>query len=41
MNEQVWVECVGDLIVARMRGTVSAKVLQDCQERVVALARDS
>ncbi|TWO71214.1 hypothetical protein FN976_09760 [Caenimonas sedimenti] len=41
MNEQVWVECVGDLIVARMRGTVSAQVLQDCQERVVTLARDS
>lgn len=41
MTEQVWVECVGDLIVARMRGAVSAEVLRECQERVVALARDS
>ncbi|MBP9945636.1 MAG: hypothetical protein KBH14_04515 [Vicinamibacteria bacterium] len=41
MNDQVWVECVGDLIVARMRGSVSARVLQDCQDQVVALARES
>jgi hypothetical protein len=41
MTEQVWVECVGDLIVARMRGAVSAGVLRECQERVVALARES
>lgn len=41
MTEQVWVECVGDLIVARMRGAVSAEVLRECQEQVVALARES
>ncbi len=41
MDEQVWVECVGDLIVARLRGAVSAEVLQECQEQVVALARES
>jgi hypothetical protein len=41
MKEQVWVEIVGDLIVARMRGAVSAEVLRECQEQVVALARES
>lgn len=41
MKEQVWVEIVGDLIVARMRGAVSAEVLRECQEQVVALARAS
>ena len=41
MNEQLWVECVGDLIVARMRGAVTAEVLNECQERVVALAHES
>lgn len=41
MNEQVWVEIVGDIIVARMRGVVTAEVLRECQDRVVTLARDS
>jgi hypothetical protein len=41
MNQQVWVEIVGDLIVARMRGAVSAEVLRECQEQVVALAGES
>lgn len=41
MNERVWVECVGELIVARMRGPVTAEVLSERQERVVALARES
>lgn len=41
MNEQVWVEVVGDLLVARMRGEVTAEILRECQERVVTLARDS
>lgn len=41
MKDQVWVECVGDLIVARMRGVVSPEVLGECQQQVVALARES
>lgn len=41
MNQQVWAEIVGDLIVARMRGAVSAEVLRECHEQVVALARES
>lgn len=41
MSGQVWVECVGDLIMARMRGTVSAALLHECQDQVVALARES
>lgn len=38
---QLWVEPVGDLIIARIRGVPTEELLRECQERVVALARES
>lgn len=35
----IWVELVGNVIVARARGTLTAQLLRDCQARVVTLAR--
>ena len=40
-NEQVWVEPVGSVIVARIRGKPTAEVLRECERRVVELARDT
>lgn len=38
MEQQLWVEPVGRLIVARMRGRPTEQILADCQKRVMALA---
>lgn len=38
---QLWVEPVGDLIIARIRGVPTEELLRECQERVIALARES
>lgn len=40
MTEQLWVEPVGNLIVARIRGLPTEELLQECQQRVVQIARD-
>ena len=40
MDRQLWVEPVGDLIIARIRGQPTETVLRDCQERVLQIARD-
>ena len=40
MNEQRWVEAVGDLIIARLRGVPNEAVLHACQEQVLQLAGD-
>jgi hypothetical protein len=37
----LWVEPVGDTIVARVRGTATAELLRECQKRVIALQRDT
>ena len=41
MEGQLWVERVGDLVVARVRGEPTALLLQECQERVLRLVRDT
>lgn len=41
MAGQVWVELVGDLIVARVRGEPTVALLQECQEKVLFLVRDA
>jgi hypothetical protein len=41
MPGSVWVELVGDVIVARLRGEPSEAVLRECQERVTVLLRDT
>jgi hypothetical protein len=37
----VWVELVGDLIIARLRGEPTVELLRSCQEQVLFLARDA
>jgi hypothetical protein len=41
MNGQLWVEPVGGLIVARVRGLPTEALLRECQERVMQIARDT
>lgn len=41
MEGQVWVELVGDLVVARVRGEPTARLLQECQDQVLFLVRDA
>ena len=40
-NEQIWVEPVGAVIVARIRGKPTAEMLRECERRVLELARDT
>ena len=40
MTDRLWVEPVGDLIIARVRGQPSEALLRECQERVLQIARD-
>lgn len=39
--QQLWIEPVGGIIVARIRGALTEALLRECQDRVVALARDT
>lgn len=41
MSGQLWVEPVGDLIIARIRGQPTEMILQECQDRVLQIARDT
>jgi hypothetical protein len=38
---RLWVEPVGNIIVARVRGRPSAELIRECQHRVVALRKDT
>jgi hypothetical protein len=40
MDGQLWVEPVGALIVARVRGQPTEQLLRECQDRVLQIARD-
>lgn len=40
-DPSLWVEPVGNVIVARLRGKPTPEMLQECEERVMALARDT
>jgi hypothetical protein len=37
----VWVELVGDLVMARVRGEPTEELLRDAQEKVLFLVRDA
>ncbi|MBY0509943.1 MAG: hypothetical protein K2P94_07290 [Rhodospirillaceae bacterium] len=39
MENQVWVELVGDLVIARVRGEPTEALLRECQEKVLFLVR--
>lgn len=41
MEGQLWIEIVGDLVVARLRGEPTAELLAECQKRVLFLVRDA
>lgn len=41
MQGQLWVEPVGDLIIARLRGEPTEALLQECQVRVLQILRDT
>lgn len=38
---QLWVELVGELIIARVRGEPTEELLRECQRQVLFLARDA
>ena len=40
-DAQLWVEPVGDLIIARVRGLPTEALLRECQDRVLQLLQDS
>ncbi len=41
MRDQLWVELVGDLVIARVRGEPTADLLRECQNQVLFLVRDA
>jgi len=41
LQGQLWVERVGDLILARIRGEPTAKLVRECHEKVLSLVRDA
>ncbi len=40
-NQQFWVEPVGGIITARIRGKCTEEILKECQDRVVLLTKDT
>ena len=40
-DEHIWVEPVGSVIVARIRGKPTAEILRECERRVLELARET
>ena len=40
-DERIWVEPVGSVIVARVRGKPTAEMLRECERRVLELARET
>ena len=41
MEGQAWVELVGDLVIARVRGQPTEQLLRETQEKVLFLIRDA
>jgi len=40
-DADLWVEPVGNIIIARVRGTATVELIQECQTRVTTLQRDT
>ncbi|KRB80999.1 STAS/SEC14 domain-containing protein [Noviherbaspirillum sp. Root189] len=40
-HQQLWVEPVGRIITARIRGKCTEEILRECQDRVVELVKDT
>jgi hypothetical protein len=41
MQGRLWVELVGDLVIARLRGEPTTELLRACQDQVLFLVRDA
>lgn len=41
MQGQLWVEPIGTLIIARLRGEPTAQLLRECHEQVVQIVKDT
>ena len=41
MQSGAWVELVGDIIIARIRGVPTEALVRDCQDRVLSLLKDT
>jgi len=41
VNENMWVELSGGIVIARVRGVPTESVLRECQERILALLKDT
>jgi hypothetical protein len=41
MSDQLWIEPVGSIIVARVRGTPTGALLKEAQERILNLVKDT
>lgn len=41
MQGEIWVEVVGDMIIARVRGEPTGAILRECQDKVLFLVRDA
>ncbi|GAB3543174.1 hypothetical protein GCM10027343_16190 [Noviherbaspirillum agri] len=40
-QQQLWVEPVGGIITARIRGKCTEEIMRECQERVLLLTKDT
>ncbi|TFV93875.1 hypothetical protein E4K72_19095 [Oxalobacteraceae bacterium OM1] len=40
-QQQLWVEPVGEIVLARLRGRCDEEVLKECQRRVIELVKDT
>lgn len=41
MQGQLWIEPVGNVLIARMRGMPSEELLKECQSRILDLVKDT
>lgn len=39
--EQLWIEPIGEIIIARIRGTPTEGLLRECHERILTLVKDT
>lgn len=40
MSDQLWIEPVGNIIIARVRGIPTEEIIRECHERILTLSRD-
>ena len=40
MKEQLWIEPVGDIVIARVRGEVTKEIIDECHKRILRLTQE-